>query len=267
MSYLNDYLKVIPKADADIIRENIAENTEIFEIKQLTEENYEALIDDLINSEDVLTNIIELNDTITADDLNDFYSNVALDLHKLFPEQNNIERLGENYDRIYQGHLDELSHEIEKLRDSINRLNNKEMLQENVLTKSYSFEPDRKEEFAEIYTENTAYLFTDRDGRELSPANQEKLFHTYHLTLNKDNEVNILLNDKGISTAKLEVVYESPYVLENTNPEYSIEKAIDGDEGTFWFNVAQKPDNSLDYVSIYPQRTKEERKHVSDKSE
>lgn len=264
MSYLNDYLKVIPKADADIIRQNIAENTELFEIKNLTEQEFEGLVDDLINSEDILTEIIELSQTITADDLNDFYSNVGLDLHKLFPEQNNIEKLGENYDRIYQGHLEELNNEVEKLRTSINRLEQKEKMQENTITKGYSFEPDRREEVSEIYTEETAYLYRDRDGQEKAPAKQEKLFHTYHLVLSKTEEVNLLVNDNGLTTASLNIVYESPNTLENTNKEYSVDKAIDGDEGTFWFNVSQKPDNSLDYVNIMPGKIKEEGRYVSD---
>ena len=264
MNYLNDYLRVIPKADADIILKNISENTELFEVSQLTEESYEELINDLINSESNITNVVELDEVITADAFNQFYSNVAIDLHRLFPEQNNIEKLGENYDRIYRGHLEELSYEIEKLRESINKLSSKESLQEDTITESYSFEPDRREIVSESLNEGTKYLFVDRDGSQLESAEQEKLFHTYHLTLAKDKVVDLLVNDKGLTTASIQIIYESPHVIENENPEYAVDKIIDGDSGTFWFNVAKKPDNSLDYVSIYPHRNKEEEKYVRD---
>lgn len=267
MSRLSDYLKVIPKADADIIRQNIAENTELFEIQNLTEQEYENLIDSLIEEEKILTEPVELSEKILAEELNTFYSSVATDLHRLFPEQNNIERLGENYNRIYQGHLEELSNEIERLRTSVNRLQDVETIEENTIIIGYSFEPDRKEEVSELYSSDTAYLYQDRDGTNLNPASQEKLFHTYHLVLNKEEATDLLINDKGITTAKLDVLYESPYVIENDNPEYDIGKAIDGDEGTFWFNVAYKPDNSLDYINIMPGRMKEEGKYVRDTTE
>ena len=264
MNYLNDYLKVIPKADSDIIMANIHENSELFEYSGLMEDDYEILINQLIQSEDIVTEIIELNEIITAEDFNSFYSNVALDLHRIFPEQNNIEKLGESYDRIYQGSLDELSYEIEKLRESINLLSAKESLQKDTITESYSFEPDKKEQVSEILNEDTKYLFVDRDGKAIAPAEQEKLFHTYHLTLSKNESINVLVNDSGITTAKIDILYESPYVLSNTNKEYSTEKILDGDTSTFWFNVAKKPDNSLDYVNIMPGRTKEEAKYVRD---
>lgn len=262
MSYLNNYLKVIPKADADIIKENIYKNTELFEIKNLSEQEYEHLIEHLLSSEETETRPVIFPDVITADSLNDFYSSVAFDLHKLFPEQNNIEKLGENYERIYEGHLEELANEIEKIRYSVDRLSSKESMEENTIVESYSFEPDLKSKNAEVYTEETAYLFTDRDGAKRKIAAQEKLFHTYHLTLNKTEEVNLLVNDSGITTASIKVLYESPHVLVNKNPEYSIDKAIDGDSSSFWLNVAQKPNNGLDFVNILPGRIKEEGRYV-----
>lgn len=265
MSYLSNYLKIIPKADADVIRENIAENKELFEIKNISEQEYELLINHLIENEGIQSEQITLSDSIVADELNEFYSNVAMDLHKIFPEQNNIEKLGENYKRIYEGHLEELANEIEKIRLSVDRLSNKEHIQENVKIVEYSFEPDLRSQNSELFTDETAYLYLDRDGSIKAPATQEKLFHTYHLTLSKTKDVDLLVNESGITTAKLEIVYESPHVVKNNNPEYDISKALDGDSNTFWFNVSQKPDNSDDTVNIMPGRIKEELKYVRNK--
>ena len=43
MSYLNDYLKVIPAVDALRIQENIADNQEVLSIQNINEKEYEAL--------------------------------------------------------------------------------------------------------------------------------------------------------------------------------------------------------------------------------
>lgn len=264
MSYLNKYLKIIPKADADIIRRNIAENKELFEIKNLSEENYKELVNNLIEKDELFTKEISLESKITAKDLNDFYSNVSFDLHKIFPTQNNIERLGENYERIYEGHLEELANEIEKIKYSVDRLSSQEEKLEDTKRIEYSFEPDLKSEYSETYSEDTSFLYIDRDGQEKPPANQEKLFHTYQLTLAKTKDINLLLNDSGITTAKIEVVYQSPNTIANTNPQYDISKAIDGDPSTFWINKAKKPNNSIDFINILPGRVKEGRKYVRD---
>lgn len=265
MNYLDNYLKVIPKADANKIKESINENKEIFEVKKISEQEYELLINHIIENNEIVTDLIELDNIIKAEELNEFYSNVAIDLHKLFPNQNNIELLGQNYKRIYEGHLEELANEIEKIKVNIDRLSQKRHIQENVKEVYYSFEPDLKNENAEEYNENTSYLYKDRNGKLIKPAVQEKLFHTYHLSLNKTKEIDLLVNEKGISTAKIEVVYESPHTIKNKNPEYSVEKILDGDKDTFWLSTAHKPDNNIDTVNIMPGRTKEGIKYVRNK--
>lgn len=254
MSYLNDYLKVIPKVDADKIRENISSNQEIFEVNRLSEQEYELLINQLAEENTVQTKPVVLDQTITADAFNSFFSNVLVDLSRLFPEQNNIEQAGVNYDRIYQGHLEELKKELEALTRGIERLEKENRGEDGLVIKSYSFEPEEKEVIVERLTDETKYLFVDRDGSHLEPAAGERLFHTYYLTLNQDKKINLLENEKGTTTANLSVVYESPYTLINQNENYTTDKAIDGDDSTFWFNVALKPDNSLDSVSISPRK-------------
>ena len=70
------------------------------------------------------------------------------------------------------------------------------------------------------------------------------------MSLAKNKEIDLLKNEKGLTTASMEVLYESPYTLKNNNEQYGIEKAIDGDNGTFWFNVALKPNNARDGITI-----------------
>ena len=250
MSYLNDYLKVVPKADAAKIRETISKSQEYFEVNNLSEKEFERLILELAEKEQPVTEMADIGIKITADPLNRFYSQVLLDLSHLFPEQNTIEMAAENYDTIYQGHLEEMKKEIDALNRRIVELEEIRKGEDGLVLKSYSFEPDNQAEAMEQLTEETAYLFCDRDGTLLEQAAVDRLYHTYFLSLEKNKEEDILKNEKGLTTAQLEVLYQSPYTLGNQNENYTIDKAIDGDTNTFWFNVALKPNNQRDSVSI-----------------
>lgn len=250
MSYLNDYLKVIPTADASKIRTTLNKSQEYFEISRLSDQAFEELLEKLVVSEEPLTKLVDPGTKITADPLNRFYGNVLLDLTHLFSEQNAIERAGENYDIIYQSQLDELKKEIEALERKIALLEETRKGESGLVLKSFSFEPEKAELFVEPKTVETAYLFADRDGRTLESAIIDRHYHTYFLSLAKNKEIDLLKNEKGLTTASMEVLYESPYTLKNNNEQYGIEKAIDGDNGTFWFNVALKPNNALDSITI-----------------
>jgi len=252
MSYLNDYLRVIPQADASRVRETIAKNKAVFEVNNLSEKEFERLIIQLAEEEGLVTKLVDVGTKITADPLNTFYSHVLMDLSHLFPEQNSIERAGENYDTIYQGHLEELKKEIEALERRVEELKQQKRGEEGLILKTFSFEPDKQSLYVEDYTQEAAHLFVDRDGESLAPASIERLYHTYYLSLDKTVETNVLQNAEGITTAQLEVLYESPYTLDNNNENYRIEKAIDGDSNSFWFNVALKPNNARDSVSVGP---------------
>lgn len=236
------------------IQENISENQEVLTIQNISEKQYEALLNQLAEESHIFTEPVALSQEITADDFNLFYSNVLLDLARLFPEQNSIEQAAINYDQIHQGHLEELRKEVDGLKRNIEKMKAQQRGESGLLLHSFSFEPEERDEHSELYSEETAYLFTDRDGSPLEPAQSERLFHTYYLSLSKQSEESLLESENGRTTARLEVVYESPYTLVNQNENYHISKAIDGNPNTFWFNVALKPNNEPDSVSISPRR-------------
>ena len=76
MSYLNDYLKVIPTADASKIRTTLNKSQEYFEISRLSDQAFEELLEQLVVSEKPLTKLVDPGTKITADPLNRFYGNV-----------------------------------------------------------------------------------------------------------------------------------------------------------------------------------------------
>lgn len=252
MSYLNDYLKVIPKADADQIRNTLAQNQAVLEVNRFSEQEFEKLIQHLAGDDELVTELVDLGTKVTADPLNTFYSHVLMDLSHLFPEQTNIELAGENYDQIYQAHLEDLKKEIVALERRVEEVEDLRRGEQGLVLRSFAFEPESETQNKELYNEETAYLYVDRDGTILEPAVVDRLYHNYFLGLGKTTETNVLQNDQGITSAQLEVFYESPYTLDNTNENYGLEKAIDGDSNTFWFNVALKPNNQTDTTTISP---------------
>lgn len=252
MSYLNDYLKVIPKADAERIRENILSNREIFEIQNLSEDEFSYLIHQLAESEITKTKTTDLGTKIIADPLNEFYSNVAIDLNHLFPEQNSIEEATEHYDEIYRAHLEDISRGIEALSQRMQELEQKTKNENNLVIRSFGFEPEKQGQLMETKNSENNYLFIDRDGSELNLAIIERNYHTYYLSLEKETDIDALRNEKGITTATLEVLYQSPGTLSNNSNMYQPNKALDQNNSTFWFNTALKENNQKDSISISP---------------
>ena len=252
MSYLNDYLKVIPKADADQIRETLNQNQAILEVNRFSEEEFENLILQLAEDEQLATTLVDLGNKVTADPLNQFYSHVLMDLSHLFPEQTNIETAGENYNQIYQGHLEDLKKEVAALERRVEEVEDLRRGEEGLVLRSFAFEPESEMAHKELYTSETAYLYVDRDGTVLEPAAIDRLYHNYFLGLGKTKEVNVLQNEQGLTSAQLEILYESPHTIDNKNENYTLQKAIDGDVHSFWFNVALKPNNQTDETSISP---------------
>ena len=188
-----------------------------------------------------------------AEEMNEFYSNVQLDLVHLFMEQNLLEGISENYDRIYEGNLDDMRSQIANLEQKTAMLDMEKDGEDGLVVRSYSFEPANKLFNIESKTKDVPEsLWTDRDGTILKEVEIGRTFHKYHASLSKEKTNDLLKNANGQTTAKIELLYESPYVLSTINNNYDISKAIDGNDNTFWYSVALKPNNSSDKTTINP---------------
>lgn len=253
MDYLHDYLRAIPKADADAIRKALKDNELHFGLEEVSEPEFERLIKQIAETNVALTQLPELGERLEAAPLNEFYTNLSVDLNRLFAEQAAIETAAANYDHITQANLEELRRAVESLQESVQRLEKQARGERGLVLRSYRFQPERAKEMNEEYREETRYLFVDRDGTSLQPAEVNRLYHTYYLSLKKEDETDALRDANGHTTARLDVLYETPGTLSNTNPAYAPEKAIDGTTETFWFNVCLKANNGLDRVSIAPE--------------
>lgn len=253
MSYLEGYLKVIPQVDGIKIKEAISANEEIFTVADFTEEKFKEIIDYLALKEEPLTAPVNLTQKVVADPLNDFYSKAAIDLIFLFTEQNLIEGVAENYDRIYQGNLEDLKNEAYNLEKRVKELDMESEGEEGLVVRSYSFEPTNLSANVETDRQRYSSLFMDRDGTILESTSIDRNFHKFFTSISRDKETNLLLNSKGETSARLKLLYESPYTVKNENPNYTLDKIIDGNDSTFWFNVSLKPDNASDSVYVNPE--------------
>lgn len=254
MDYLNDYLRAIPKADADAIRQSLKDNELHLGLDKVSEKEFERLILQIAEKNVALTELPQFGEQIESDSLNDFYVALGIDLNRLFSEQAAIETASVNYEHIYRSNLDEIRRAIESLETAISQLERQTKSGKGLVLRSYSFEPEKAKTQYEDYTEDTHYLFCDRDGSQLESAEINRLYHTYYLSLKQKESVDALHDSSGHTTATIKVLYETPGTLTNTNPEYDISKAIDGTSDTFWFNVCLKSNNGLDKISIGPER-------------
>ncbi|EMF0415764.1 hypothetical protein I4L69_001645 [Enterococcus faecium] len=253
-TYLQDYLKAIPLVDAEKIRSVIQANQDTMIIQNLSEEEFERLIQYVSNKEAVQTKMVEIDKEITAEQFNEFYSNVQIDLLHLFTEQNLLEGIGENYERIYEGNLEDIRNHLNKLKQRASELDMESEGEEGLIVHSYNFDPTQMGKNIETNRENLSnQLWEDRDGTILNNADVDRNFHHYYACLSKENQMNLLVDEKGQSNATIEITYESPNVVAQPTNNYEITNTIDGNVETFWYSVALKQNNGLDKTTINPE--------------
>lgn len=254
MAYLEDYLRVLPKADTKEIETLLARYLEENKSTTLEEEAFEQALLYLIKGEDQQTKKETLSKTLESAEFNAFYQNVAKDLAQLFLEQRLFEGVSANYARIFDGNLDEIRNHLLKLKQKINELELNEKGQEGVVFISYSFEPNLASKYLEQNTnDGSMNFFLDRDGKPLMPIGVSRRYHHSFASLSQTKSVDLLKDDKGQTNGKLRLLSYSPYALSFAEEESLVDKAIDGNDQTFWYSVALKPNNSLEEVTINPE--------------
>lgn len=252
MNYLDDYLKIIPEYDANAIRKALKENEKNLNIENISEYEFEKLVNQLAEKDGKAMSVPFIGDKIESETFNQVYSAIDIDLKRLFSKQESIEVANENYHHIYKATLDEITRAVETLRQHVDVLKYKNNKEAGLVIKQHSFNPENAIHFDETYNEDTKHLFVDRDGSQLKPAEVNRFYHNYSLTLKKKETVDILKNTNGISTAKVEILYQTPGTIENKNPNYNLQHIVDGSSETYWFNVCLKGNNELDKTNINP---------------
>lgn len=237
MNYLQDYLRVVPKVEKERVEALLQANKAVYEVQNLTEREFQELVTFLSEKQEPVTKPIELQETVEAEDFNRFLSNVAIDLMHLFEEQNLLEGAASNYDRIFSGVLDDIRKEVAALRQREQELYLENKGEDGLFVKTYSFEAENKNKHAEVFNAENKYLFEDRDGSVLPEVAYERSYHQHYISLAKEDELNVLVNEKNQTTAKIQVSYENAGSVNLKEEKYKIDKAIDGSNDTYYMHV------------------------------
>lgn len=237
MSRLEDYLRVIPKVEKEKVEALLRETEAVYEREELTEEAFRALVEYIATKEETKTRFQPLGDKVSADELNRFFSDVAIDLLHLFEEQELIEGAARNYDRIFGGVLESIRREVEALARREEELTLERQGEDGLFIREYGFEASERSKHAETYVEEEAYLFTDRDGSPLREVSFSRNYHDHSIELEKKESTDRLKNEKGQVTASITVRHEGTGVVPMKMKGYEVEKAIDGSRDSQYMHL------------------------------
>lgn len=135
MEYLHNYLSVLPDYDRKEVEQLVQENMDLFDVKVITKEEFEALIQQLANRQEKVTTLTPTDEKVDAEHFNQLHSNVALDLKRLYNSHLIIEKVIANYDRILRGTLDDVKREVDSLSTRVEELNLKAKGEDGLVVK------------------------------------------------------------------------------------------------------------------------------------
>lgn len=232
--YLKGYLEVLPDYQRRKVEEIIKDNTELYQFTDVSETEFKEMMDRLAADHQQLTTVIPQLDKLDPDLYNAFYSNVHVDLNLMFLESHLIESALANYGRIFDGIIADLQKEIGTLRERVNSLRLVSEGEDGLIVKSYDF--DTKDQM-ETDTSKYSHLFTDRDGSTIPLSVIERNHDQYYITLGKTKEVDLLRDSTGKATATVKVVDKRGTPIKQATSKYSLGKALDGSDETYWAEV------------------------------
>lgn len=246
MEYLQNYLSVLPDYDRKEVETLIQENMDLFDVKVITKEEFEALLQQLANRKEKVTSLEPTGEKVDAEHFNTMHSNVALDLKRLYNSHLVVEKVMANYDRILRGTLDDIKREVDSLSSRVEELNLKAKGEDGLIVKTYGFEEKEKNLYMETDRSQFAHLFTDRDGKSLPSATLNRSFHQHYLSLPVREVQNALQTSTGKVTARIESTYHAPNTITDRN--HALGHAIDDSMETYWAEAIKT--NSPAYTEI-----------------
>lgn len=232
MDYLQNYLSVLPEYDRQEVEKLIQDNTDLLEVKVISKEEFEALLQKLANRKDKVTTLEPTDEKLDAEHFNNMHSNVELDLKRLYQSHLAVEKVIANYNRILKGGLDDIKREVDALETRVEELNLKAKSEDGLILKTYGFEEKNKDKHMETDKNKYAHLFLDRDGTPIESATLNRSFHQHYLSLPIEVVEDGLHRKDGSSTAKVKLIYQPDNAMSDIN--HPIKHCIDGSDETYW---------------------------------
>ncbi|MFE4029131.1 hypothetical protein ACFX4N_23540 [Priestia sp. YIM B13551] len=232
MEYLQNYLSVLPDYDRQQVEQLIQSNMDLLDVKAITKEEFEALLQQLANQTEKVTVLEPTDEKVDAEHFNNMHSSVALDLKRLYNSHLVVEKVMANYDRILRGTLDDIKREVDALTTRVEELNLKAKGEDGLIVKTYGFDEKDKNLYMETDRDKYAHLFLDRDNKPLQSAELNRSYQQHYLSLPIRVVENALQDSNGKSTAKISVEYSELNVIKDSN--HLVKNAIDESLNTYW---------------------------------
>jgi hypothetical protein len=238
-NYLAGYLKVLPEYQRQQIENILEDNNSLYNADNVSEEQFAELMKQLAINHKPLTISVPQTDKLDDTLYNSFFSSVFMDLNMLFLESQLIESATTNYDRIFEGIISDLNNEISSLRERVDSLRLLNEGEDGLIVEKRSFESITEMEDPNKFSS----LFVDRDGSPCTPVAFERVHDQYFCALSKTLKTDVLHNDQGVTTAKIEITDRRGTPIRVNNPDrYKLENAIDGSTDTYWGEVVLVPE-------------------------
>jgi len=232
LNYIQDYLSVLPSYDRGEVEKLLAENMDLLEVKAVSKEEFEAMLQKLAIKKEKLTTHTATGERLDAEHFNTFHSNVAIDLKNIYQGHLTTENVIANYDRILTGTLEDVERQIKELALRIEELDLKTKGEDGLIVRTYGFDEKDKELYVETDRNKYAHLFTDRDGTILEDVEMSRSFHQHYITLPLREVENALEDGNKRITAKISIEYAREDARSDSN--HPISYAIDDSLDTFW---------------------------------
>lgn len=232
LNYIQDYLAVLPQYDREQVEILIKDNIDLFEVKAISKEEFEALIQQLATKKKKLTTHSPTGEYVDAEHFNKFHSDVALDLKSLYHSHMTTEKVIANYNRILSGTLEDIQREVNELSSRIEELDLKAKGESGLIVKTYSFDEKDKHLYIENDREQYPHLFIDRDGSSIEDASISRSFSQHYITLPLRDVENALEDENNNISATITIEYARTDAKDFKN--HPIEFAIDDSEETYW---------------------------------
>lgn len=232
--YLKGYLEVLPAYQRRRIEDILKENSALYNISSVTEEEFAVIIEKLTEEHEPLTHPLLQVDKVDDELFNRFFTNAHIDLNLLFLESQLSESATTNYERIFDGIIDDLNKETRALKERVQGLRLVSEGEDGLIVKQQNFESATDMEDRAKFSS----LFVDRDGTPLPSVVFERKHDKYFTALAKTKETDALRNSQGMPTARIEVLDRRGVPISGSEAaRYNIQNAIDSSPETYWAEV------------------------------
>lgn len=225
--YLEGYLSSIPESEIRNIKNFLKQYA--VEKLNLPESEFQQILDILLKEKVPATTVVNIDENEKPKNTyNKFFSKVSIDLVYLFKIIELLYEALESYTYLSSSYFSDIKNELDKLKIKIDNTRAKIEYDANTIIITENF--NNTSSFEE-YNPSTMYLFVDRDGVELEPADLIVNNDSTMISLSTAESKDLLHKENGKPIGAIEIL-DFRGVPKDTyfGPEY----AIDNSEVTYW---------------------------------